>query len=332
MAALTDPMTAGPDAAGPEIIELRHLSARELDPLLFEETVEWRRQLDWDFSRSADLVRQFADMHSLLGYALLDRGEVAGYGYSVLEEHKGLIGDLYIRPQWRNGVNDVRLLRAILDGLIATRNVRRVESQLMLVDPAVGKALERERSIEVQERLLMRIDTSKPPYLPSGEALRRFHFEPWSPHHHEMAAGVISLAYANHVDSRINDQYRNAVGARRFLYNIVQFPGCGAFFDKASFVAFDPRTGWMAGVVLASFVAEEVGHITQLCVTPQAQGRRLGFELLRESVNALRIYGARRVSLTVTSSNEPAVHLYRRCGFEEMRRFLSYVWDLARIN
>ena len=38
MAALSDPM-----AAGPEIVDLRHLSGRELDPLLLEETVEWQR-------------------------------------------------------------------------------------------------------------------------------------------------------------------------------------------------------------------------------------------------------------------------------------------------
>src|SRR6185437_902346 len=50
MAALTDPMTAGP-----EIVDLRSLTGRELDPLLLEETVEWRRELDWDFGRSADL-------------------------------------------------------------------------------------------------------------------------------------------------------------------------------------------------------------------------------------------------------------------------------------
>ena len=47
MAALSDPM-----AAGPEIVELRELSGHELDPLLLEETVEWQRELDWDFGRS----------------------------------------------------------------------------------------------------------------------------------------------------------------------------------------------------------------------------------------------------------------------------------------
>lgn len=330
MAALTDPMTAASDSAGPEIVELRHISAHELDPLLLEETVEWRRELDWDFSRSADLVRQFADMRALLGYAMLDRGEVAGYGYSVLEDHKGLIGDLYLRPAWRDGVNDARLLRAIFDGLVASRGLRRIESQLMLVDPSVGEALRRERAVRLQERILMSLDTATPPYLPARAALRRFHFEPWAEHHHEMTAGVISLAYADHIDSQINDQYRNVAGARRFLYNIVQFPGCGTFFRQGSFVAFDPRTSCMAGVVLTSFVAEQVGHITQLCVTPQSQGKGLGYELLRESINALRIYGARRISLTVTASNEGAVRLYKQCGFREVRRFLSCVWDAAR--
>lgn len=330
MAALTDPMTAASDAGGPEIVELRHVSAHELDPLLLEETVEWRRELDWDFSRSADLVRQFADMRALLGYAMLDRGEVVGYGYSVLEDHKGLIGDLYVRPTWRDGVNDARLLRAIFDGLVANRGLRRIESQLMLVDPAVGEGLRRERPVRLQERILMSLDTSAPPYLPASTAIRRFRFEPWSEHYHDMAAGVISLAYADHIDSQINDQYRSVAGARRFLYNIVQFPGCGTFSRHGSFVAFDPRTGWMAGVVLTSFVAEQVGHITQLCVTPQSQAKGLGYELLREAVNALRLYGARRVSLTVTASNEAALRLYRRCGFRQVRRFLSCVWDSAR--
>jgi ribosomal protein S18 acetylase RimI-like enzyme len=322
MAALIDPM-----ATGPEVVDLRNLAGRELDPLLLEETVEWQREIDWDFGRSAELVRQFADMRALMGYALIDCGEVAGYGYSVLEEHRGLIGDLYVRPAWRNGTNEVRLFRAILDGLTAAPNLRRIESQLMLVDPSVGKALQRERFVKLQERVLMRLDTSSPPYLPAGAALRRFLIEPWGDHHHEMAASVISLAYGGHIDSQINEQYRTVAGARRFLYNIVQYPGCGTFFRQGSFVAFDPATGWMVGLVLVSFVSEHVGHITQLCVTPHAQGRGLGYELLREAINALRIHGARRISLTVTNENTEAIQLYRRCGFQDVRRFLSYVWD-----
>jgi ribosomal protein S18 acetylase RimI-like enzyme len=322
MAALSDPM-----AAGPEIVELRELSGRELDPLLLEETVEWQTELDWEFGRSADLVHQFADMRALMGAALVERGEVVGYGYSVIEEHKGLIGDVYVRPPWRHSGNEVRLFRAILDGLIATPGVKRVEGQLMMVDPMVGRALQRERFIKVQERMLMKLDTTTPPYLPAGSALRRFHIEPWADHHHELAAGVISLSYAEHVDSQINDQYRTVAGARRFIYNIVQFPGCGTFFRHGSFAAFEPETGYLAGIVLVSFVGDQVGHITQLCVAPRAKGRGLGYELLREAVNALRIHGARRISLTVTTANGEAIRLYERCGFTHVRNFLSYVWD-----
>jgi len=314
-------------AKGWEIVDLRRLTGRELGPLLLEETVEWQRELDWDFARSADLVRQFADMKALAGFALLDRGEVAGYGYSVLEEHKGLIGDLYVRPGWRGGETEARLFRSILENLIAMPNVRRVESQLMLIDPSVGKALQRQRFVQVQERRLMTFHAAGTLPTGAGAARGRFHIENWAEHHHEAAAGVIALAYGDHIDSRINDQYRTVAGARRFIYNIVQFPGCGTFFQPGSFVAFDLETGWLAGIVLASFVGDEVGHITQLCVTPGVRGRGLGYELLRQAAGALRLHGAKRISLTVTGGNGDAIRLYERCGFREMRRFSAYMWD-----
>ena len=119
-----------------------------MDPLLLEETVEWQQKLDWDFALSADLVRQFTDMRALKGFALLDRGEIVGYGYSVLEDHKGLVGDLYVRPPWRDGITEARLFQAILDDLIGTPHIRRVESQLLLVGPEMGEVLQRERSVE----------------------------------------------------------------------------------------------------------------------------------------------------------------------------------------
>jgi ribosomal protein S18 acetylase RimI-like enzyme len=308
-----------------QIVDLRDLVGRELDPLLLEETVEWKRELDWDFAKSADLVRQFADMGALTGHALLARGEVIGYGYSVVESHKGLVGDVYVRPDWRDGETEARLFRAILDDLIRTPDIRRIESQLLLVHPAVGEILQRERLVEVRERILMSFEASNAPSMAAGRAFGRFYIEPWADHHHESAASVIALSYGQHIDSEINDQYRTLAGARRFIYNIVQFPGCGTFFRQGSFVAFDLENGWLAGIVLVSFVGEGVGHITQLCVTPGARNRGLGYELLRQSIATLRLHGARRISLTVTAANTEAVRLYQRCSFQEMRRFSAFV-------
>ena len=67
------------------------------------------------------------------------------------------------------------------------------------------------------------------------------YIEKWSDHYQDAAAQLIAAAYTGHVDSRINDQYRTSGGARRFLYNIVQYPGCGAFYRPASFAAFEAR-------------------------------------------------------------------------------------------
>lgn len=310
-----------------EIVALRTLVGRELDPLLLEETVEWQRDLDWDFAKSADLIRQFTDMRSLAGFGLLSRGEVIGYGYSVVEDHKGLIGDVYVRALWRDGPAEARLFRAVLDDLTRTSGVRRVESQLLLSTPGMNQALRRERGVEVSDRLLMSFPAASAPPLRLGAAAGRYYIEPWADHHHEAAAGVIALAYKGHIDSRINDQYRTQSGARRFIYNIVQFPGCGTFFRPASFVAFDPPTSTMAGIALASFVGSETGHITQLCVTPGARGKGLGYELLRQAMGVLRVNGARRITLTVTAANTEAVRLYESVGFHEVRRFSAYVWE-----
>jgi ribosomal protein S18 acetylase RimI-like enzyme len=322
MAAMVNPSPRGAD-----IVDLRRLSARDLEPLLLEETLEWDQELDWDFTNSADLVRKYADLRALAGCALMDRGQVAGYGYAVLEEHKGLIGDVYVRPGWRERDSEIRLFRSLLDSLIATPHVRRMESQLMLVEPSTAKMLQRERFVRIFERLLMRADASAASEPSRNPAARRFSIEPWQDHHHDGAATVISLAYDTHVDARINDQYRTFAGARRFLSNIVQFPGCGTFYRPASFVAFDRATGWMAGIVLSSFVSAEVAHVTQLCVTPLGKGKGLGYDLLHQSAEALRAAGATRISLTVTAANKEAIDLYLRCGFSELRRFFAYVWE-----
>ena len=84
-----------------DLLDLRKLSSGHINTLLEEETGEWKEGLDWDFSKSADLVRRFVDLRALSGAALMAAGEAVGYSYCVVEEHKGLIGDLYVRRAWR---------------------------------------------------------------------------------------------------------------------------------------------------------------------------------------------------------------------------------------
>jgi ribosomal protein S18 acetylase RimI-like enzyme len=158
-------------------------------------------------------------------------------------------------------------------------------------------------------------------------AASRVYFERWSDHHQEPAAQLIAAAYQGHVDSLINDQYRSIAGARRFLFNIVQYPGCGTFFKPASVAAFDRLTGRMCGICLASLVMPYCGHITQICVAPWVRGAGVGYELLRQSLTLLREAGCRKTSLTVTSSNGEAIKLYEEVGFTTIRNFCAYVWE-----
>src|SRR5262249_46178851 len=137
---------------------------------------------------------------------------------------------------------------------------------------------------------------------------------PWAESRQEDAAFCIAAAYRGHIDIQINDQYRSAARPRRFLTNIISFPGCGLFFPPASYVAEDPVAGNVCGICLASMVASGIGHITQVCVTPQHRGTGLGYELLRRSLLALGAGGCHTVSLTVTAANRTAMDLYEGLG------------------
>jgi ribosomal protein S18 acetylase RimI-like enzyme len=329
MAARADSMQQ--NAPYREIVDLRKVAARDLEPVLLDEIREWRTELHWDFNPSADLVRQYAGTNSLGGAALLVNGEVAGYGYAVLEEPRGIIGDIYVRPHLREANLEAELFRSLLNALAATPRVTRMESQLMLVTPesaaAIAHAVAYRQPVRLYGRRLMIRDGGLP--LPDANASvrSRFRFEPWNDRYMHVAGTIIAAAYKGETDSEINAQYRSPAGARRFLANIVEFPGCGTFHAAAAFLAFDNDTGEAAGMVLSSFVAADTGHVSQICVMPGARGTGLGKELLRESADALYRHGARLVSLTVTESNGTAISIYEKFGFRDVRRFCAYIWE-----
>lgn len=310
-----------------ELLDLRQISSRDLEPVLQEEIETWRRTLDWDFNKSAELVRRFVDLRALNGAALLVGGQAAGYVYYVFEDHKGLIGDLYVLRSLQTVEAENRLLEAALGGLIGAAGITRIESQLMMIAGIPGRPIPGARFMTSFERSFMCADFDTIPELAPGRARSRIQLETWSEAYQEPAAQLIAAAYEGHIDSHINDQYRSAAGARRFLYNIVQYPGCGSFFRPGSFAAFEALTGRLCGISLTSLVAPEVGHITQICVSPAMKGAGAGYELLRRSIDAFRQAGCRKATLTVTSANREAIQLYERCGFRTIRRFHAYAWE-----
>lgn len=319
-------MAAASEAQVPALADLWQVRPAELAALLAEETSAWREELYWDFHASAELVRRFVEVHALNGFALLMDDEAVGYIYYVCEEHKGLVGDLYVRDEFRTPELEHRLLAAVLDQLMSTRGVRRIESQLMLARSIQRRVLPAAQYAYTHQRNFMMYDLGGVNELPERR-IDHVVFDRWSERRQDDAAQLIASAYRGHIDSEINDQYRSAEGARRFLFNIVQYPGCGTFFQPASWVALDRFSGRVQGISLTSMVAQGVGHVTQICTSPAVRGKGAGYELLRRSLVSLAEADAAKASLTVTTANVHAIELYERVGFETLRRFPAFVWE-----
>jgi ribosomal protein S18 acetylase RimI-like enzyme len=320
-------MAALSDAPLARIVDLRQLRAGDLDLLLDEETEVWRNTLDWDFRASAGLVRRFLDMQALNGCALLLNGHPVGYCYFVSEERKGLIGDLYVMQEFMSLEHEQRLLDSVVDVLTKTPFVKRIETQLLMLRSGSRIVLPQKAHVRTHRRNFMEVDLGAAVQLPAGKITSPILIDRWTERRQDDAAALIASSYQGHIDSQINDQYRSPTGARRFLQNIIQYPGCGSFFQPASFVAVDTSSGKLCGMCLSSLVQSDVGHITQVCVTHAVRGTGVGYALIRGALEALAIHGCRKASLTVTAANTEAIGLYDRMGFRKTRDFSAYVWE-----
>jgi ribosomal protein S18 acetylase RimI-like enzyme len=91
----------------------------------------------------------------------------------------------------------------------------------------------------------------------------------------------------------------------------------GPFVSDASFVVEGDD-----GLLGASLVAiwESRPLLLYLVVRPDAKRRGIGTALLVETGNALAAGGHLELDLFVTESNEPAVNLYRKLGFDVVER------------
>jgi ribosomal protein S18 acetylase RimI-like enzyme len=321
-------MAARSDASLLEVVDLTQVGPVDLDPLLAEEIDVWERRFAWDFRPSADMLRRFLQIGSLCGCALRSDREVIGYAYYVCEGRKGLIGDFYIRAaEWSMG-RESQLLGGVVQSIVRTSGMRRIESQLMMFRTTAGASpLPLGQNLKRHDRFFMRVDGADVLSLPAEDPSFRVNFVPWAERFQEEMAHLLSAAYRGHVDSEINDQYRNIPGARVFLMNIVKFPGCGQFSPTASVLAVDPSTGRLCGMCLASHISRTSGHVTQLCVLPALRGVKLGYELLRQTLERLVASGCTSVSLTVTCANVDAIRLYHDMGFRSEATFPALVWE-----
>ena len=80
------------------------------------------------------------------------------------------------------------------------------------------------------------------------------------------------------------------------------------------------------GVLLASHLSRSNGHVCQVSVAPEAQGRGLGALLMTSALRAFRVQGLSTASLSVTVDNRHAYRLYERLGFKLRKEFAAHAW------
>jgi len=306
------------------IIDLRQATVRQLEPLLLEEASHWREELHWDYRSALELIKRFLDAHALSGCVALNNDTAIGYSFYVLEDYKGLIGGLYVSPNHNQAPIGKRLLDEMLFSMRALPQMHRIEAQLMPFGGPVDEAL-REQGFRLHTRKFMLLNLQRENHR-AGTVDSSMRLDRWNDRYFEPCAKLIYLAYANHIDGDINDQYRSRQGALKFLKNIIHLPGCGQFLPPASFVLRHPGSDELIGAVLTSEVAAGVGHTTQLCVQPGFQGHGLGRLLMQTSSDVLRNMHYKELSLTVTADNHAAVQLYEKLGFATIKSFTAGVW------
>ncbi len=306
------------------IVDLRQTTVRQIEPLLEEEARHWRDELHWDYRGALELIKRFLDAHALAGCVAFENGVAAGYSFYVLEDQKGLIGGLYVSSKFPQDSIARRLLEEMLYSMRAIPLLERIEAQLMPFSGPVDTPL-LDQGFHLFTRQFMLLDLQKVHETKSG-ASASLRLNRWTDRYFEPCAKLIFLAYANHVDGEINDQYRSRNGALKFLKNIILLPGCGQFVPGASYVLHEPGSDELIAAVLTSEVSSGVGHTTQICVLPGYQGHGLGRMLMQTSAEALRSMKFRELTLTVTSDNRTAVQLYERLGFHTVKSFTAGVW------
>ena len=319
-----------------EILDLRHFSARQLRPLLEEEARVWKRRLRWNYESSIELLLQYLDSRILPGFVALDRGRICGFTFCVYEGHKAVVGDVYAVASDPDQAHQIveRLLGHLLELLHHSPGVERIESQMLLYDSGTIEKGFVEEGFTLHPRLFMEYDRASVSPTDSGSLVRvqipeYLELSHWTAACYQPAAELIHSAYADHIDSSINDQYRTLHGSLRFLHNIVRFPGCGVFEADSSWVLRDTRTDTLAGMLLCSRVASDVGHITQICVASGYRRRGLGRMLMERCLEHMAPAGMSAITLTVTEANQQAVRLYESLGFTVRHRFDAMVKDTS---
>ncbi|HVO09592.1 MAG TPA: GNAT family N-acetyltransferase [Vicinamibacteria bacterium] len=303
---------------------LRDVSIRELRGLLDEESAAWRSELAWDFSDVRAAVAAGVERGTLPGRAVSDGSRALAYCYYMVDAGRVIIGSVYAGQEQRGRGLEEALVEAVIGDARAERGSSRVECQTLFCTSEAVEGRFAAAGFASRPRHYMSRDLRQPlpaadPALPRGVCLR-----PLGRDELQAAAEIVYRSHVGSVDAALNLTYATPAACRAFVDTLVLRSGCGRFDEEASRVAEGPKGA--VGVLIASRLCATNGHVCQVSVAPQVQGRGVGAALMSLALHAFRAQGLATATLSVTVSNRRAHRLYERLGYRVDRRFAAHAW------
>jgi ribosomal protein S18 acetylase RimI-like enzyme len=303
---------------------LRDASPRELVPLLDEEAALWDAELGWDFGEVRAAVAGGVERGTLPGRVVTEGARAVAYCYYMVDTSRVIIGSVFAGRDHRGRRLEDELVDAVIADARAERGSGRVECQtLFCTAPSVDARFET-AGFAGRTRHYMGCDLRTPPPPPEGLLPPGVEVRPLRRDDLQIAAEIIFRSHVGSVDAALNLTYSTPSSCRVFVDTLVVRSGCGRFDPEASRLAEAP---WgPIGVLIASRLARTNGHICQVSITPEAQGRGLGTTLLTTALRAFHEQGLASATLSVTAANDRAHRLYERLGFRVRRSFGAHAW------
>jgi ribosomal protein S18 acetylase RimI-like enzyme len=299
---------------------LKEVAVRDLRTLLQEEVEYWGEELLWDYAEVSQAVAGGLERRTLIGRVVLDAGRPVAYCYYMLDGGRAIVGALFATHDYRGRGLEEQLLEDVLVDAQAARGNERVECQTLFstARDADRRFLKAGFKSRRRHYLLKTLDK------PIDVATPRLALRPVRREDLWAASEVIYRSHHGSLDAALNMTYATPAYCRGFVETLVLRSGCGRFDPQASFIADGPRGP--SAVLLASHLSRTNGHICQVSVAPEAQGRGLGTALMMSALGAFRDQGLQAASLSVTVENHRAYDLYLRLGFDVRKEFAAHAW------
>jgi ribosomal protein S18 acetylase RimI-like enzyme len=299
---------------------LSEVGARELKPLLQEECAHWARELYWDFTDVSSAVASGLERRALTGFVLQDGPRPVSYCYYMLDGGRAIVGSLFAGEGFRGHGFEESLLDQVLAEALGHPRNDRVECQTLFSTTTAADA----RFVRAGFHSRGRHYLVRPLAEPVGDPDRRLKVRPFRRDDLSLAAHIVHRSHQGTLDAALNLTYASPAHCRGFVETLVLRAGCGRFDPDASFVV-ETREG-ATGVLLASHLSRTNGHICQVSVVPEAQGRGLGAVLMTSALASFQRQGLQTASLSVTVDNQRAYRLYERLGFRLRKPFAAHAW------